>query len=142
MLSTLKRVMLAALDSHSEDREAELLRLRAATGSLPRTWARILNANQNLTGFEFRCACSIVYTLLDWNLLLVEKHTCHCGQSFGLLRDLNLQKTPPHQWWKRFAELPVKSNAAAQQPSRFRDTWNEGNDGDVIYDGTFSQGRN
>lgn len=148
MLDTLKRIALAAIDSRHEDKERELLQFRAAaqqngTAQQPRTWRRILNANANLVGFEFCCACNVVYTLLDLNLLLAEDHRCPCGHRFGLLSDLGLQKTPPHQWWQRFAELLVKQNASAQKPQRpFHDTWADGASGEVVYDGYLSQGRN
>ena len=98
MLSTLKRMALAAIDPRYEEKERELANLRAAAqqhgGIQPNSWRRILGADGGLLGFDFYCCQS--YQLRDITLWL-RTHTCpQCKTSFSVFEACGIKPgTPP-----------------------------------------------
>ena len=148
MLSTLKRMALAAIDPRYEEKERELANLRAAAqqhgGIQPNSWRRILGADGGLLGFDFYCCQS--YQLRDITLWL-RTHTCpQCKTSFSVFEACGIKPgTPPEQWPSKFRTLPVQPQSAVQKAGAFQDTWAAGVD-QVEYVQSdpyaFSKGRN
>jgi hypothetical protein len=138
MLSTIRRMVLAACDPHYEAKARELAGLRAAAhqygGIQPGSWRRIIGVDGGLQGFDFYCCQQ--YRLLDINLWL-RVHTCpQCKARISVFEACGIKpKTPPEKWPNYFNALPVQPRNESQKQGGHVGTWAAGLD-EVDYEMT------
>src|ERR1700678_4022860 len=130
MFGALKRMVMAAIDPHYENKARELANLRAAAqqnGNCvdANSRRRILAGDVSFVGFDFYCCQQ--YKLLDINLWL-RNHQCpQCKASISVLEACGItRRTPPEQWPGKFSALPVIQRAEQPQnksPRGMVNTW-------------------
>jgi len=135
MLTTLRRMALAAIDPRYHEKQRELATLRAAAqangGIQPYSWRRILGADGGLQGFDFYCCQQ--YRFLDISLWLCAHECPQCRARISVLEAAGIKPgDKPDTWPEKFMALPVQPQTAPQKPGNFQDTWAVGAD-DVAY---------
>jgi hypothetical protein len=105
----------------------------------PRQWYRISNEHGDIVGFSFCCACGTEYQLLNTNDWLGRSHECpQCHTAFDVLKDsgINPEKLTVSKWAEKFAALPLRPRLSTIRQSPVIDTWESGNDGTVVWEGS------
>jgi hypothetical protein len=143
-MNFIREFFLVLLDPDRDAKENELAQRRAADqralgGLRNRQWYRLVN-NGSQSGFMFLCGCGREFRLLqpfEW----FRDYACkQCGDEFKLLKDAGVPRgTDPQHFERYLAKLPVYQiggQDAQQRKSPHVNTWDDGNDGTVEWEGS------
>jgi hypothetical protein len=115
-------VVKSILSTESADKDTELNYLRALhekqTGTMPRSWYRVVNAAGYLVGFCYVCACGTTYELLSTEQWFGKTNTCPgCKHEFDLFKSLAIPAgTALSDYPKFFAKIPLTPRLTQTKP--------------------------
>lgn len=142
-MNFLREFFLVLINPNHDAEQNELAQRRAADpralgGIRNRQWYRLVN-NGAHNGFMYVCACGRQIKLLQPFEWFREYGCKQCGDDFRLLKDAGVPKgTDPQRFERYLSVLPIYQlgGQQAQQRSPYVNTWDDGGDGTVEWEGS------
>lgn len=142
-MNFIKEAFLNLIDSNRLAEKNELQRRRATEeqageGSRFKQWYRLVRDGQ-IVGFSYVCSCGVERKLVH-PLEYFRRYGCkHCGDVFELLKFAGVPNgCDPARYEFYLSRLPMRTvrSGPAKQRSPYVNTWDNGDDGTVEWEGS------